>query len=95
MDQGLWAWTRHPNYFGEAVFWWGLGLAAVGIGAWWALLGPVLITFMLLKVSGVTMTEADIAERRPAYREYVRRVNAFFPGPPRPAEPSDREPQGA
>ncbi|MEC7232749.1 MAG: DUF1295 domain-containing protein [Planctomycetota bacterium] len=83
MDQGLWGLSRHPNYFGEAVFWWGLGLAAIGVGAWWALAGPVLITFMLLKVSGVTMTEADIAERRPAYRDYVKRVNAFVPGPRR------------
>lgn len=88
MDQGLWGLSRHPNYFGEAVFWWGLGLAAVGIGAWWALLGPVLITFMLLKVSGVTMTEADIADRRPAYRDYVRRVNAFVPGRPKEATES-------
>lgn len=83
MDRGLWGISRHPNYFGEAVFWWGLGLAAVGVGAWWSLAGPVLITFMLLKVSGVAMTEADIAERRPGYRDYVKRVNAFVPGPRR------------
>lgn len=97
MDQGLWGLSRHPNYFGEAVFWWGLGLAALATGAWWGLLGPALITFMLLKVSGVAMTEADIAERRPAYRDYVRRVNAFIPGRPRPAapEPSGSETRGA
>ncbi|MEE2939034.1 MAG: DUF1295 domain-containing protein [Planctomycetota bacterium] len=83
MDRGLWGLSRHPNYFGEAVFWWGLGLAAVGVDAWWSLAGPALITFMLLRVSGVTMTEADIAERRPGYRDYVKRVNAFIPGPRR------------
>ena len=85
MDQGLWGVSRHPNYFGEVVFWWGLGLAAVSAGAWWSLAGPLLIPFMLLKVSGVAMTEADIAERRPGYRDYVKRVNAFVPGPRRGA----------
>ena len=62
----------------------GPGLAAVSAGAWWSLAGPLLITFMLLKVSGVAMT-ADIAERRPGYRDYVKRVNAFVPGPRRGA----------
>lgn len=83
MDRGLWRYSRHPNYFGEAVVWWGLGLTGVAGGAWWCLLGPVLITFMLLKVSGVTLTESDIAERRPAYRDYVSRTNAFVPGRPK------------
>ncbi len=85
MDRGLWRTTRHPNYFGEACVWWGLWLAvadAGGAGAL-ALLSPVLMTVLLLRVSGVRLLEADIAERRPAYRDYVRRTNAFFPGPPR------------
>jgi steroid 5-alpha reductase family enzyme len=85
MDRGLWRYTRHPNYFGEACTWWGLGLLGIaGGGGWWALASPVLMTFLLLKVSGVTMLEADIGERRPAYAEYIRRTNAFIPGPPRP-----------
>ncbi|MEM6674672.1 MAG: DUF1295 domain-containing protein [Planctomycetota bacterium] len=82
-DDGLWRFSRHPNYFGEAVVWWGLGLVGAAGGAWWCLLGPATITFMLLRVSGVTMTEADIADRRPAYRDYVMRTNAFFPGTPK------------
>lgn len=81
MDRGLWKHTRHPNYFGEACVWWGFYLIAVGAGGWWTLFAPVLITFLLLKVSGVTLLEKDIQERRPAYREYRERTNAFIPGP--------------
>jgi len=85
LDTGLWRYTRHPNYFGEALLWWGIWLIAAAAGAWWSVVGPLLLTFLLLRVSGVSLLEKDIAERRPAYREYVRRTNAFIPGPPRAA----------
>jgi steroid 5-alpha reductase family enzyme len=83
MDQGLWRYSRHPNYFGETVMWWSLGLVAAAGGAWWALAGPLLLTFLLLKVSGVALTEKDIASRRPEYQAYIRRTSAFVPRPPR------------
>jgi steroid 5-alpha reductase family enzyme len=83
LDTGLWRYTRHPNYFGEAVIWWGFYLMAVSAGAWWTVLAPLMMTFLLLKVSGVAMLEKDIAGRRPAYRDYIRRTNAFFPGRPK------------
>lgn len=83
LDQGLWRYSRHPNYFGEACVWWGFGLVAVAAGAWWALASPVLMTFLLLKVSGVALLERDIVERRPAYRDYIARTSAFIPWPPR------------
>ncbi|QVL48215.1 MAG: DUF1295 domain-containing protein [Thiocapsa sp.] len=83
MDQGLWRYTRHPNYFGEACIWWGYFLFALAAGGWWTLVSPVLMTFLLLRVSGVALLEKDIGERRPAYRDYIARTNAFFPGPPR------------
>ncbi len=89
MDRGLWRYTRHPNYFGEALFWWGvwlIALAAGGLGAAWTVLSPLLMTGLLLKVSGVALLEKDIAERRPAYRDYIARTNAFVPGPPRRRE---------
>lgn len=82
MDRGLWRYSRHPNYFGETVMWWSLGLIALGGGAWWALAGPLLLTFLLLKVSGVALTEKDIASRRPEYQAYIRRTSAFVPLPP-------------
>ena len=85
LDTGLWRYTRHPNYFGEATLWWGIYLLALSAGAWWTLFAPLLMTFLLLRVSGVALLEKDIAERRPAYRDYIRRTNAFFPGRPRVA----------
>jgi steroid 5-alpha reductase family enzyme len=86
MDRGLWRYTRHPNYFGEACVWWGLWLIAIGGAGWsgaWSVVSPLLMTWLLLKVSGVRMLEEDIGERRPAYRDYIARTNAFLPGPVR------------
>ena len=83
MDTGLWRYSRHPNYFGDSVVWWGLWLVAVGSGAvWWTAVGPALMTFLLLRVSGVAMLESDITGRRPGYADYVRRTSAFVPRPP-------------
>lgn len=85
MDSGLWRYTRHPNYFGDFTVWWGLYLIAVGAGAWWSFPAPLLMSFFLLKVSGVALLEKDIGERRPKYADYIERTNAFFPGPPKKA----------
>ena len=86
LDTGLWRYTRHPNYFGEAMLWWGFYLIAIGAGSWWTLFAPLLMTFLLLKVSGVTLLEADIQERRPDYRAYIARTNAFVPWRPKAAQ---------
>jgi len=79
MDCGLWRYSRHPNYFGECCVWWGLWLVAAAAGAWWTVLSPLLMTVLLLRVSGVTLLEQDLG-RRPGYAEYVRRTPAFVPG---------------
>lgn len=84
LDTGLWAWSRHPNYFGEALTWWGFYLLALAAGAWWSVLSPLLVTLLLLKVSGVSLTEKTIHERRPAYADYIKRTSAFIPWPPKP-----------
>ncbi|MEZ4467653.1 MAG: DUF1295 domain-containing protein [bacterium] len=82
LDTGVWAWSRPPNYFGELVVWWGLGLVGLAAGAWWALVGPAVISGLLLRVSGVPLLEAKLRQR-PAFRAYVERTPAFFPRPPR------------
>lgn len=84
MDQGLWKYSRHPNYFGEFCLWWGIYLFALSAGAWWTIFAPLLLTFLLLRVSGVALTEQTIGERRPGYAEYVRKTSAFVLRPPRP-----------
>ena len=83
LDTGLWAFTRHPNYFGEFTLWWGYYCLALSAGGWWTIFAPLLMTILLLKVSGVSLLESSIKERRPAYADYIKNTNAFFPGLPR------------
>jgi steroid 5-alpha reductase family enzyme len=80
MDQGLWRLSRHPNYFGEAVLWWGLGLLGVAGGGLLGLVGPALMTWLLLRVSGVALLERTLATR-PGYADYIARTPAFLPWP--------------
>lgn len=79
LDTGLWRYTRHPNYFGDFLVWWGLYLIAAAAGAWWTIFSPLIMSVLLMRVSGVTLLERSM-EDRPGYREYVARTNAFFPG---------------
>lgn len=84
MDEGLWRYSRHPNYFGNCCLWWGLYLISVSLGApWWTVFSPVLMTVLLLRVSGVALLERTITSRRPGYEQYVRRTSAFIPRPPK------------
>ena len=84
MDRGLWRYTRHPNYFGDACVWWGIALVAAetGIGRW-GLLGALVMTVLLLRVSGVALLEKSLSRRKPGYAEYVARTSAFVPLPPK------------
>jgi len=84
MNQGLWRYTRHPNYFGDACVWWGIGIVAAETGAGaWGLIGSAVMTFLLRRVSGVTMLEKTIGRRRAGYDEYIRTTSPFIPRPPR------------
>ena len=84
MDRGLWHYTRHPNYFGDACLWWGLWLiVVVGGGTWWTAVGPLVMTVLLVRVSGKGLLEKSIGTRRPGYAEYIERTSGFLPLPPR------------
>lgn len=83
LDDGLWGRSRHPNYFGDAVMWWAYYLVALAAGAWWSIIGPVIMTWLLMRFSGVTLLERGLQKTRPQYADYVARTNTFFPGPPR------------
>ena len=81
MTEGLWAYTRHPNYFGEATMWWGIFFMALSVGApWWLVISPATITYLLLFVSGVPMLERAF-ENHPEWSEYARRTSKFIPAP--------------
>lgn len=83
LDTGLWRYTRHPNYFGDFLVWWGLYLIAAAGGAWPTFLSPLSMSFLLLRFSGVPLLEKTIGDRRPDYAAYRARTSAFFPWPPR------------
>ncbi|MDH5368609.1 MAG: DUF1295 domain-containing protein [Gammaproteobacteria bacterium] len=80
MNTGLWRNTRHPNYFGEFLIWWGFYIYAFNSGPWWIIVSPLLMSWLLLKFSGVVMLEDTIVKRRPEYQKYIDITNAFFPG---------------
>jgi steroid 5-alpha reductase family enzyme len=84
MNQGLWRFTRHPNYFGDFLVWWGFYLLAAEPGSWWwTIIGPLLMSVLLIRVSGVRLLEDSLRSRVMGYKEYVRDTSAFFPMPPK------------
>jgi len=84
LERGLWRYTRHPNYFGDALLWWGVyTIACATPGGWLTLLSPALMSFLLMRVSGVTLLEDGLKASKPGYRAYITRTPAFFPWFPR------------
>jgi steroid 5-alpha reductase family enzyme len=84
MNRGLWRYTRHPNYFGDFLVWWGFYLVGIeSTSWWWTILGPLLMSFLLIRVSGVRLLESSLRSRVAGYEEYVRDTSAFFPLPPK------------
>lgn len=84
MDKGLWSLTRHPNYFGDSLVWWGIAIVAAesGLGAW-GFVGAAVMNFLLVRVSGVALLEKSLSKRKEGYAEYVARTSAFLPRPPK------------
>jgi steroid 5-alpha reductase family enzyme len=91
LDRGLWRYTRHPNYFGDFLVWWGFFALAIGSPHGWLTLPcPLLMSALLLRVSGVPLLEHGLLQRKPQYADYTARTNAFFPGPVRRVSQSER-----
>ncbi|PKO00019.1 MAG: hypothetical protein CVU42_06165 [Chloroflexi bacterium HGW-Chloroflexi-4] len=83
LNTGVWRFTRHPNYFGDAAQWWAFYLFALAAGGWWSIFSPIIMTLFLIKVSGVALLEKTLNETKPGYREYMESTSAFIPWIPR------------
>ena len=79
MDKGLWRYTRHPNYFGDSAVWWGFGFICLAAGSYLPVLGSILMTALIIKVSGVALLEKSLKEQKPQYKEYMEKTSAFLP----------------
>ena len=79
LDKGFWRYTRHPNYFGDSSVWWGYGFICIAAGSYIPVLGSVLMTALIIKVSGVALLEKSLKEQKPQYKEYIEKTSAFIP----------------
>jgi steroid 5-alpha reductase family enzyme len=93
LDTGLWRYSRHPNYFGDFLIWWGFFVAGIGAGGpWWTIVSPLIMSALLMHFSGAGLMEDTIGDRRPAYKTYIQRTSRFFPRPPREARTQNPSP---
>ena len=79
LDSGFWHYTRHPNYFGDAAVWWGYAFLCIGAGNYWLIAGAILMTLLIIKVSGVALLEKSLTVQKPQYNAYILKTNSFFP----------------
>ncbi len=79
LDKGFWRYTRHPNYFGDAAVWWGFGLLCLSVGSYWLVAGSVIMTLLIIKVSGVVLLEKTLKDQKPEYRDYIQKTSSFLP----------------
>ena len=79
LDTGFWKYTRHPNYFGDSAVWWAYALFSLAAGSYWQAIGSVIMTLLIIKVSGVALLEKSLSKSKPQYREYIKRTSSFFP----------------
>jgi steroid 5-alpha reductase family enzyme len=79
LDTGFWKYTRHPNYFGDSAVWWAFAIISIAAGSYWTFIGSVVMTILLIKVSGVALLEKTLNKSKPQYREYIRKTSSFFP----------------
>lgn len=79
LNTGFWKYTRHPNYFGDSAVWWSFGIFSIAAGSYWTIIGSVMMTLLIIKVSGVAILERSLNDTKPHYRDYIQKTNSFFP----------------
>ncbi len=79
LNTGFWKYTRHPNYFGDSAVWWAYALLSIAAGSYWQIIGSVVMTLLIIKVSGVALLENTLNKSKPQYRTYIQKTNSFFP----------------
>ncbi len=79
LNTGFWKYTRHPNYFGDSAVWWAYAIFSIAAGSYWQIIGSVIMTLLIIKVSGVAMLEKTLNNTKPQYKEYIQKTNSFFP----------------
>jgi steroid 5-alpha reductase family enzyme len=79
LNTGFWKYTRHPNYFGDSAVWWAYALFSIAAGGYWQIIGSVIMTLLIIKISGVALLEKTLTETKPQYREYIRKTSSFLP----------------
>jgi steroid 5-alpha reductase family enzyme len=79
LNTGFWKYTRHPNYFGDATVWWSYAIFCIAAGSYWQIIGSLVMTILLIKISGVALLEKSLKETKPHYKDYIQKTNSFFP----------------
>jgi steroid 5-alpha reductase family enzyme len=79
LNTGFWKYTRHPNYFGDSLVWWAYGVLSISAGNYWHIVGAIVMTLLIIKISGVSLLEKTLKETKPQYKEYIEKTSSFFP----------------
>ena len=79
LNTGFWKYTRHPNYFGDSAVWWAYAIFSIAAGSYWQIIGSIIMTLLIIKISGVSLLEKTLKETKPQYRDYIQKTNSFFP----------------
>jgi steroid 5-alpha reductase family enzyme len=79
LDVGFWKFSRHPNYFGDSAVWWSYAIFSIASGYYWQIIGSIIMTLLILKVSGVSLLEKSLKDTKPLYRDYIKKTNSFLP----------------
>lgn len=83
LNTGFWKYTRHPNYFGDSAVWWAYGILCISAGYYWHIIGSIIMTLLIIKISGVSLLERSLKESKPKYKDYIEKTNSFFPWIPK------------